>query len=49
MKDLNFPKVKRFSKRTIAQDLIPMKPDEVVKELTKLWKWIQKELGRKEK
>ncbi len=29
MKDLNFPKVKRVSKRTLAQDLIPMKPNEV--------------------
>ena len=47
---LNFPKVRRVSKRTLAQDLVPMKPNEVAKELTKLYKWILKELkklGRK--
>jgi len=52
MKDLNFPKVKRFSKRLLADDLIPMKPDEVGRELTKLYKWILNELkllGRKKK
>jgi len=46
MKDLNLPKVKRFSKRTLAQDLISMKPDEVARELTKLYKWILNELKK---
>jgi len=46
MKDLNFPKVKKISNRTLAQDLIPMKPDEVGRELTKLYKWILNELKK---
>ncbi len=52
MKEFNFPKVKRFNKRLLAQDLISMKPNEVAEELTKLYKWILKELeklGRKKK
>ncbi len=48
MKDLNFPKVKRVSKRTMAQDLVPMKPSEVAEILGKLYKEILKKLGRKE-
>jgi len=45
MKEFNFPKVKRVSKRTLAQDLVPMKPDEVAEELGELYKWILGKLG----
>ncbi len=49
MKEFNFPKVKRVRKRTLAQDLISMKPNEMGRELGKLYRWIHDELGRKEK
>lgn len=47
MKEFSFPKVKRVSKRTMAQDLIPMKPNEVAEVLGKLYKEILEKLGRK--
>ena len=46
MKDFNFPKVKRVNKRLLADDLVPMKPNEVAEELTKLYNWILNELKK---